>query len=56
MINLSLSKIRELHGAYKQICDTFSINLTEFETIFEEKRDTYNIWDIDDAGKSKLNQ
>lgn len=34
LINLSLSKIRELHGGFKSICDNFAINLTEFETIF----------------------
>ena len=34
LINLSLAKIRELHGGFKSICDNFAINLTEFETIF----------------------
>lgn len=34
MINLSLSKIKELHGSFKSVCDNFAINLTEYETIF----------------------
>ena len=35
LINLSLAKIRELHGGFKSICDNFAINLTEFESIFQ---------------------
>jgi len=34
LLNLSLAKIRELHGGFKSVCDNFAINLTEFETIF----------------------
>ena len=34
LINLSLAKIRELHGGFKSVCDNFAINLTEFESIF----------------------
>lgn len=30
LINLSLPKIRELHGGFKSTCDNFAINLTEF--------------------------
>lgn len=34
LLNMSLAKIRELHGSFKSICDNFAINLTEFENIF----------------------
>jgi hypothetical protein len=34
LLNLSLAKIRELHGGFKSICDNFAINLTEFESVF----------------------
>ena len=50
MINLSLSKIRELHGGFKSICDNFAINLTEFETIFSSNESTFAIWDTDNNG------
>jgi Ca2+-binding EF-hand superfamily protein len=30
LINLSIAKIRELHGGFKSTCDNFAINLTEF--------------------------
>ena len=33
LINLSLPKIRELHGGFKSTCDNFAINLTEFQAI-----------------------
>ena len=33
--NLSLAKIRELHGGFKSICDNFAINLTQFQQIFQ---------------------
>ena len=51
LINLSLSKIRELHGGFKSICDNFAINLTEFETIFGSNEATFAIWDTDNNGK-----
>lgn len=54
MINLSLSKIRELHGGFKSICDNFAINLTEFETIFTSNESTFAIWDTDNNGTSNL--
>lgn len=34
LLNMSISKIKELHGSFKSICDNFAINLTDFETIF----------------------
>jgi hypothetical protein len=54
MINLSLSKIRELHGGFKSICDNFAINLTEFETIFSSNESTFAIWDTDNNGNLHL--
>ena len=50
LINLSLSKIRELHGGFKSVCDNFAINLTEFETVFASNERTFNIWDTDQNG------
>lgn len=53
LINLSLPKIRELHGGFKAVCDNFAINLTEFETIFTSNEAAFAIWDNDNNGKSK---
>ena len=50
LINLSLAKIRELHGGYKSICDNFAINLTEFETIFASSERMFQIFDTDNNG------
>ena len=52
LINLSLAKIRELHGGFKSICDNFAINLTEFENIFSSNEATFAIWDADNNGKA----
>lgn len=51
LINLSLAKIRELHGGFKGICDNFAINLTEFENIFASNEATFAIWDSDNNGR-----
>lgn len=51
LINLKLSKIREFHGSFKSICDTFAINFTEFEIIFSENYTIFTIWDTDGTGK-----
>ena len=51
MLNLSLAKIRELHGGFKSICDNFAINLTEFETIFSSNQQVFRIFDTDRNGK-----
>ena len=50
LINLSLAKIRELHGGFRSICDNFAINLTEFENIFASNEQTFAIWDTDNNG------
>jgi len=55
LINLKLSKIREFHGTFKSLCDTFAINFTEFEIIFNENYTIFAIWDTDGTGKF-LNQ
>ena len=31
LLNNSISKLREYHGSFKSVCDTFSIDLTEYE-------------------------
>jgi microtubule-associated protein-like 5 len=31
LIHNSISKLREYHGSFKSVCDTFSIDLTEYE-------------------------
>ena len=51
---MSLAKIRELHGGYKSICDSFAINLTEFETIFTSNDKMFAIWDTDNNGRLRL--
>jgi hypothetical protein len=52
LINLSLSKIKELHGSFKSICENFAINLTEYETIFSANEASFVIWDTDNNGKT----
>lgn len=52
LLNLSLAKIRELHGGFKSICDNFAINLTEFESIFSSNQQVFRIFDTDRNGKS----
>lgn len=47
---MSLSKLREYHGLFKSICDTFAIKPSEYEQIFcnQEKQDeSYKLWDTD---------
>jgi hypothetical protein len=53
LVNMSLAKIRELHGSFKSICDNFAINLTEFENIFSHNEATFAIWDSDNNGKRR---
>ena len=55
LINLSLAKIRELHGGFKSVCDNFAINLTEFETIFSSNQQTFQMFDTDTNGKNFRN-
>lgn len=47
---VSLSKIRELHGAFKSICEYFAISLTEYEQIFGMEDVSFNVWDTDHNG------
>ncbi len=50
LVNLSLAKIRELHGGFKSVCDSFAINLTDFENIFQSGQATFLIFDTDKNG------
>ena len=56
LINLSLAKIRELHGGFKSICDNFAVNLTEFETIFSASEQMFSIFDTDNNGKQAISK
>lgn len=51
LLNLPLARIRELHGSFKGICDSFAISLAEFETIFASNQAVFGIWDRDHNGK-----
>ena len=42
-----MAKLREYHGAFKSICDTFSIDLSEFQNIFNGPETEFKIWDTD---------
>jgi len=44
---VSLSKIRELHGAFKSMCDSFAMSFTEFQHIFGATEDTFRQFDTD---------
>lgn len=53
LINMSLSKIKELHGSFRSICDSFAINLTDYEQIFNSNEQAFAIWDTDNNGTVK---
>jgi Ca2+-binding EF-hand superfamily protein len=43
-----LSKLREYHGAFKSICESFSIDPSEFSKIFGSSQESeFKIWDTD---------
>ncbi|CAG9335031.1 unnamed protein product [Blepharisma stoltei] len=50
MMQNSLSKIRELHGAFKSICDNFAMSITEFDQIFGTGESSFMVWDTDKNG------
>ncbi|CAD8183513.1 unnamed protein product [Paramecium pentaurelia] len=50
LLNNSISKLREYHGSFQSVCDTFSIDLTEFEQIFGSNETMFQIWDTDNNG------
>jgi len=45
-----LGKIREYLGSFKSVCDTFSIDLTEYDNIFSSNETSFKIWDTDNNG------
>jgi hypothetical protein len=48
---VSLGKLREYHGHFKNICGNFSIDNEEFNLIFQLSNNSYfKIWDIVDNG------
>ena len=50
LTSLSLSKIKEMHGQFRHYCDTFAINLTDYETIFRDGEQYFSVWDTDNNG------
>jgi hypothetical protein len=47
---VKLSKLRDYFASFKSICDNFSIDLTEFEHIFETGESSFVVWDTDNNG------
>jgi microtubule-associated protein-like 5 len=50
LLSTSLSKLREYYGSFKSVCDTFSIELTEYDNIFSSNETSFKIYDTDDNG------
>ena len=50
LLHISLGKIREYLGSFKSVCDTFSIDLTEYDNIFSSNETSFKIWDTDNNG------
>ena len=50
LLNTSLSKLREYYGSFKSVCDTFSIDLTEYDNIFSSNETSFKIFDTDSNG------
>ena len=53
--NIPIFKLKEYLANYKMICDTFSINYSEFEQIFDtlsnkDNHNEFSIWDTDNNG------
>ncbi len=46
----SISKIREFLSEYRMVCESFSINITEFESIFQKDNQEFFLWDTDSNG------
>lgn len=47
LLNCSIAKLREYHGSFKSVCDTFSIGLNDFDQIFSSNQTAFQIWDTD---------
>ena len=50
LLNNSLSKLREYLGSFKSVCDTFSIDLNQYDNIFSSNETSFKIWDTDNNG------
>lgn len=48
--SVSLSKIRELHGMFKSVCESYALTYTEFEQIFAMGESSFQLWDTDKNG------
>ena len=58
LLKNSLTKLREYHGCFKSICDTFAINNQDFDKIFglqENSRQNFEIWLQNQGEKSDKN-
>lgn len=42
--------MREFYGSFKSVCDTYSIDLTEYDSIFSSNETSFKIWDTDQNG------
>jgi len=45
-----LSKIEKLHGTFKSLCESFTMNFAEYSVIFQESESSFNLWDSDQNG------
>ena len=47
---VKLAKLRDYFASFKSICDNFSMDLSEFEHIFETGESSFVVWDTDNNG------
>ncbi|KAL4455920.1 hypothetical protein ABPG73_008674 [Tetrahymena malaccensis] len=53
LMGQALSKLREYHGSFKSVCDTFAIEQNEFDQILgqpDKSQELFQLWDRDKNG------
>lgn len=50
LFNRPLSDTKETFGSYKSICENFYMDQEEFQNIFGDKSNSFNIWDNNQTG------
>jgi hypothetical protein len=50
-LDCSWMKLREYYASFKLICDTFTIDSTQFSQIFGPSVNTFVVWDVEKRRK-----
>ncbi|MDR3549155.1 MAG: hypothetical protein P4M11_13000 [Candidatus Pacebacteria bacterium] len=47
---MNIARVQKIHSAFKNLCESFTINFTEYSQLLGETEASFAVWDSDANG------